>query len=82
MLTGPLDAGVRGPGLRPLYDDATMTTRRKPTSTSAFGVGKRESHDSSGFYARFTVPEISTDAEMSVIPDDELDRSITATPGR
>ena len=50
-----------------------MTTRRKPTSTSAFGVGKRESHDSSDFYARFTVPEISTDAEIGVIPDDGLD---------
>ncbi len=31
------------------------------TSTSSFGVGKRESHDSSDFYARFAAPEISDD---------------------
>lgn len=31
------------------------------TSTSSFGVSKRESHDSSDFYSRFTAPEISDD---------------------
>ncbi len=31
------------------------------TSTSSFGVGKRESHDSSDFYARFAPPEVSDD---------------------
>lgn len=31
------------------------------TSTSSFGVSKRESHDSSGFYDRFAAPEISDD---------------------
>ena len=31
------------------------------TSTSAFGAGKRESHDASDFYARFAAPEISDD---------------------
>ncbi len=31
------------------------------TSTSEFGVGKRESHDSSDFYARFSPPEINDD---------------------
>ena len=35
--------------------------RRKPTSTSAFGVGRRESHDASGFYDRFTAPVLSGD---------------------
>ena len=35
--------------------------RRRPTATSAFGVSKREGHDSSAFYARFVPPEISTD---------------------
>ncbi|MGZ4692248.1 MAG: DNA methyltransferase [Acidimicrobiales bacterium] len=35
--------------------------RRKPTSTSSFGVGRREGHDSSAFYERFTPPTISTD---------------------
>ncbi len=38
-----------------------MTGRRKPTSTSAFGVGRRESHDASGFYDRFTAPVLSGD---------------------
>jgi len=38
-----------------------MTGRRKPTSTSAFGVGRRESHDASGFYNRFTAPVLSAD---------------------
>jgi site-specific DNA-methyltransferase (adenine-specific) len=31
------------------------------TSTSSFGVGKRESHDSTDFYARFAPPEVSND---------------------
>src|SRR6056297_1014555 len=31
------------------------------TSTSSFGVGKRESHDSTDFYARFAAPEVSDD---------------------
>jgi DNA modification methylase len=35
--------------------------RRRPTSTSSFGVGRRESHDASGFYARFTPPQLSDD---------------------
>ncbi len=34
---------------------------RRSTSTSAFGVGRREGHDSSAFYDRFPVPEISSD---------------------
>ena len=34
---------------------------RQSTSTSAFGVGRREGHDSSAFYDRFPVPEISSD---------------------
>ena len=35
--------------------------RRSPTATSAFGVGRRESHDASGFYGRFNDPTISDD---------------------
>ena len=41
-----------------------MTASRRPlqsTATSAFGVGRREGHDSSAFYDRFPVPEISSD---------------------
>jgi DNA modification methylase len=34
------------------------------TSTSSFGVGKRESHDSTDFYARFAAPEVSDDAAL------------------
>jgi DNA modification methylase len=39
-------------------------TARRATSTSAFGVGKRESHDASDFYARFTPPVVSKDDEV------------------
>jgi site-specific DNA-methyltransferase (adenine-specific) len=39
-----------------------VSDRRKPTATSNFGVGKRENHDASGFYTRFTPPQISDDA--------------------
>ncbi len=34
------------------------------TKTSAFGAGRRESHDASEFYARFTPPAISADATV------------------
>lgn len=45
-----------------------MSERRKPTSTSNFGVGRRENHDASDFYARFTPPV--------------LDRSNTVEPAK
>ncbi|MFN8034331.1 MAG: site-specific DNA-methyltransferase [Acidimicrobiia bacterium] len=35
--------------------------RRRPTTTSNFGVGKRESHDASAFYARFGAPAVDTE---------------------
>src|SRR5207244_2738568 len=38
---------------------------RRPTATSAFGVSKREGHDSSAFYERFMPPEISDDATVN-----------------
>ena len=38
-----------------------MDEREVRTQTSAFGVGRREGHDASAFYARFTPPEISDD---------------------
>jgi DNA modification methylase len=40
--------------------------RREATSTSNFGVGRRESHDSTAFYDRFRSPELS--AEQVVPP--------------
>jgi DNA modification methylase len=48
--------------------------RRRSTSTSAFGVSKRESHDASGFYRRFTPPVLSPDAAVS--PRRALDKLI------
>jgi DNA modification methylase len=41
--------------------------RRRPTATSDFGVGRREAHDASSFYARFTPPRLS-DASTIVPP--------------
>lgn len=41
-----------------------MTERRR-TSTSNFGVGRREGHDASAFYARFEAPEVSTDTDVA-----------------
>ncbi len=41
------------------------------TSTSAFGVGKRESHDATDFYARFAPPQISDDDTLG--ERDEVD---------
>lgn len=39
--------------------------RRAPTATSSFGVGRREGHDSSAFYARFAAPELSPDSAVN-----------------
>ena len=40
---------------------AASKPRKGGTRTSAFGVGKREGHDSSPFYERFHAPEVSAD---------------------
>ncbi|MDQ3661414.1 MAG: site-specific DNA-methyltransferase, partial [Actinomycetota bacterium] len=40
---------------------ANQTSR---TQTSRFGVGRRENHDASGFYARFARPHLSDDDEI------------------
>jgi site-specific DNA-methyltransferase (adenine-specific) len=37
---------------------------RKPTATSNFGVGRRESHDATAFYERFDAPEVSADGDV------------------
>jgi DNA modification methylase len=37
---------------------------RRPTTTSAFGTGKRESHDATPFYERFEAPTVSRDDEI------------------
>ena len=41
---------------------------RRRTSTSNFGVGARESHDSTAFYERFRAPDISDDATVLAPP--------------
>lgn len=48
--------------------------KRRPTSTSAFGVGRRESHDATDFYARFSAPDLSDDHEVRATPPGRLDR--------
>jgi DNA modification methylase len=40
--------------------------RRNATSTSNFGVGRRESHVADAFYARFEAPEVSADEDVQV----------------
>ncbi len=42
-----------------------VSDERRPTSTSSFGVGRREAHDASDFYARFTPPQISDDSTVN-----------------
>lgn len=42
-----------------------MSTQRRGTSTSAFGVSRREGHDSSAFYERFKAPTLSDDATVA-----------------
>ena len=48
-----------------------MADRRKPTSTSNFGVSKRESHDASDFYAWFSAPVL--DNSVDIEPHKEID---------
>ena len=47
-------------------------SKKRGTSTSNFGVGRRESHDATAFYSRFTIPEITT--ERKVNKPREVDR--------
>jgi DNA modification methylase len=49
-------------------------SQRSSTATSDFGVGRRESHDASAFYSRFSPPELSTDA--TVHPHKAIDEII------
>jgi modification methylase len=41
-----------------------MASVRRPTATSGFGVSRRESHDASDFYSRFTPPDVSNDVDV------------------
>lgn len=42
-----------------------MTNRDRQTSTSDFGVGRREGHDSSKFYERFSPPAVTDDETIN-----------------
>ena len=50
---------------------AERPNQRRATSTSEFGVSRRESHDATAFYERFTQPELSSESEVS--PRKEID---------
>ncbi len=52
-----------GPPDPPVGSRRRVAGRR--TSTSNFGVGARESHDSSAFYDRFVAPQLSTDDHVA-----------------
>ena len=51
--------------------DSTSSLRKGATATQAFGAGRRESHDASEFYARFTAPTISDDETVITLPTPE-----------
>ena len=57
-----------------------MSRRRRPTATSSFGVGRRENHDASGFYDRFSPPVLSGDD--TVRPSALKDKLITGDARR
>jgi site-specific DNA-methyltransferase (adenine-specific) len=46
-----------------MTDEATIA-RARGTATSNFGVGRRESHDASGFYGRFEPPVLDDDTTV------------------
>ncbi len=48
-----------------MTEEATAGKRRTGTATSAFGVSRRESHDSRAFYGRFVPPVVSTDDRIN-----------------
>ncbi|MEJ7844046.1 MAG: site-specific DNA-methyltransferase [Acidimicrobiales bacterium] len=60
----------RREGLRGGDAPGKKSTPRRPTATSAFGVSRREAHDASAFYGRFTPPVLSTDE--TVLPPEPV----------
>ncbi len=59
-----------------------MSTRHRATSTSRFGVGRRESHDATDFYARFCPPALSDDDTVHPYFDLALDEAIVTADAR
>ena len=62
-----MDSGARGLGLcwGGWFVVSGAERRRGGTSTSSFGVGRREGHDASAFYDRFPAPQISDDDRIA-----------------
>ena len=54
------------PAGRPGGPAAGARRKRQPTVTSTFGSGRREAHDASGFYGRFSPPELSSSTHLGV----------------
>ena len=56
-------------GAAPVGDrvDPVAPRRRATTSTSNFGVGRRESHVADAFYARFEAPEVNDDQDIELL---------------
>jgi DNA modification methylase len=59
---------------------ASNGRRRAATSTSNFGVSRRENHDASAFYGRFTPPEQSDDD--TVLPPEPIAEPIRVADAR
>ena len=59
-----------------------MSKRPRATATSRFGVGRRESHDATDFYARFRAPDVSDDDDVHPYFDLALDQAIVTADAR
>jgi DNA modification methylase len=55
-----------------MAEGARRLGRPRGTTTSSFGAGRREAHDASGFYERFSPPELSEDDSVASTDIDEL----------
>ena len=66
--------GNRGSRSGPNRSRTMTAVVNRSTSTSSFGVSRRENHDATGFYNRFTPPDLSSDSEVH--PDRALDKLI------
>jgi len=60
--------------------DEVVTARARGTTTSNFGVGRRESHDASAFYGRFEPPHL--DDDMTVLPAEPVDEPFVVGDAR
>ncbi len=67
VCSAELSRGARAAS-RNLAQVRERAEERKRTTTSNFGVSRRESHDASGFYGRFEPPVVSDD-ETVLAPD-------------